>query len=81
MAFEGWDKDEQGNIKVNPFTGIDTFVPAQGTCGARLAYVNSPAMLAAGERLHLPLIMTPAQARELAATLNRLADSAESPAA
>ena len=77
MAFEGWEKDEQGNIKINPFTGIDTFVPFEKMCGARIAYVTSPAMMASGERLHLPLIMTPAQARELASVLTKLADSAE----
>lgn len=77
MAFEGWDKDDQGNVKVNPFTGIDTFVPLRNMCGVRIAYVSNPDMLTSGERLHLPLAMTAEQARELAKTLNSLADQAE----
>lgn len=77
MAFEGWETDENGGIKVFPFTGLETFVPVGTMCGARLAYVTNPAMLASGDRLHLPLVMSPTQARDLATRLIQLADTAE----
>lgn len=77
MAFEDWEKDETGNVKVVPFAGLDTFVPQPMLCGVRIAFATNPDMLASAERLHLPLIMSPEQARIVAGALNAVADTAE----
>ena len=77
MAFEDWDKNEEGNINVYPVAGWDSFVPFGMMCGLRVHYVTHPAMLDSEERLYLPLIMTVPQARELAGVLTRLADKVE----
>ncbi len=79
MAFEDWEKNEDGSIVVRPLAGYDSFVPFGMMCGLRLGYVTSDAQLLSGGGEHLPLIMTPHQARELAEVLLRLADKAESP--
>lgn len=46
-------------------------------CGIRFRYVTSEAQLLSGGGEHLPLIITPVQARELANVLSRAADKAE----
>ena len=79
MAFEDWEKDKEGNVKIYPLSGYDTFRPYGMLCGLRVQYVSSDAQLHAGEFQALPLVMTVAQARDMAAALNRAADIAEQP--
>ena len=79
MAFEDWEKDNSGNIKIYPLSGFETFRPYGMLCGVRIQYVHSDAQLIAGEFEALPLVMTAPQARELAQALNRAADTAEQP--
>jgi hypothetical protein len=77
MAFEDWDKNADGTVKVCPLLGYESFRPFGMMCGLRLHYSESEAKLAAGEAASVPLIMNPAQARELGEALTRLADAAE----
>jgi hypothetical protein len=49
------------------------------TCGLRLHYADDDGQIISQQPSFLPLIMTVAQARELAAALNRSADKAEAP--
>ncbi len=80
MAFEDWEKNPDGNVKVCPLAGWETFIPYGMACGLRLHYVTNEVMLLSGNSEALPLVLTPAQARELADVLVRLAHKAESPA-
>ena len=80
MTFEGWDRNSDGTIKVFPVLGWDSFIPFGMMCGLRLKYAESDAALISGCLEAIPLIMTPAQARELAGVLTRLADKTEAPA-
>lgn len=75
--FEGWEKGADGNIVINPLAGYDGFVPFGMMCGLRLHYVRSEQEMRTGVHRYLPLVMTPAQARELAAVLLRNAEAAE----
>lgn len=77
MAFEDWDKNPDGSISVYPVLGWDSFVPFGMACGIRVHYAPSPSELAPGSQKHLPLILTPAQARELAEALLKSAAKAE----
>lgn len=78
MAFEDWEKDgNSGAIKVYPVSGWDIFVPFGMACGLRVHYAQTPQDLAAGTAQFLPLVLMPAQARELAAALLRTAEAAE----
>ncbi len=77
MAFENWEKDEDGLAKVYPLTGWDMFLPYGMACGIRVRYVSDEAMLLRGEFQGLPLVLTPAQAREIAADLLKIAERAE----
>lgn len=79
MAFEDWEKNPDGSLKIYPLTGFETFRPLRLLCGLRLQYVQSDAKLLAGEFEALPLVMTVDQARELAQALNRAADIAQQP--
>ena len=76
-AFAGWAKRQSGELVINPLTGWDAFVPFGMACGLRIHYASSDAELLRGEFQYLPLVLTPAQARELAAVLLRSADRAE----
>jgi hypothetical protein len=80
MGFEDWEKNPDGSIKVCPVVGWDSFIPFGMACGLRIHYASDAAQLASGSRESLPLVLTSAQARELAGVLDRLADKAESPA-
>lgn len=77
MAFEDWATNPDGTIKVFPLVAYDSFVPFGMMCGLRLHYAETDAKLLAGEAEAVPLIMTVAQAREMAGVLTRLADKAE----
>jgi hypothetical protein len=79
MAFEDWEKGQDGNIKVFPLAGFETFVPFGMMCGLRALYVENDEQRLAENYLALPLIMQPSQAREIAAALIRCADQAERP--
>ena len=79
MAFEGWETRPDGTIKVCPLTAWETFRPYGMMCGIRVHYADSEQQLLSGEFATLPLIMTAAQARELAGVFSRLADKAETP--
>ena len=79
MAFEDWEKTPDGNVKVNPLAGFETFVPFGMMCGLRVGYVSNEAERLAGAGAFLPLVMQPSQARSLAKALNRCADLAERP--
>ena len=80
MAFESWETNPDGAMTVRPLVGWDSFIPFGMMCGLRVSYATSDAALLSGQFEALPLIMTPAQARELAGVLSRLADKAERPA-
>lgn len=75
--FEGWEKDTNGALKVSPVVGWDLFVPFGMACGLRVHYAREPSDLGSGRLQYLPLILMPAQARELAAALLRTAETAE----
>lgn len=77
MAFEDWEKGPDGNIRVHPVTGWDIFVPFGMACGVRFHYPRSEQELRRGVSHKLPLVLAPAQARELAAALLKMADQAE----
>lgn len=79
MAFEDWEKLPDGSIKLYPLVGIDTFKPYGMMCGLRVQYVGSDAELQAGQSKAVPLVMTTAQAREMARVLTTLADAVERP--
>jgi hypothetical protein len=79
MAFEDWEKDSGGNIKICPLSGYETFVPFGMMCGIRVQYVENEGERLSGGGSFLPLVMQPSQAREVAAALNRCADLAERP--
>ena len=75
--FAGWEKHADGSIKINPLTGWDVFLPFGMACGLRLHFARSDGELRRGVTHKLPLVLTPAQARELAEVLLRTADRAE----
>jgi MinD-like ATPase involved in chromosome partitioning or flagellar assembly len=79
VAFEGWEKLPDGSIKLYPLVGIETFRPYGMVCGVRVQYVGSDAELQAGAAKAVPLVMTTAQARDLARALTKLADVVEAP--
>lgn len=74
--FADWEKHPDGSIKTHPVVGWDLFVPFGMACGLRVHYVTSPDQLARGTPQFLPLVLQPAQARELAEALLRTADRA-----
>lgn len=79
VAFEDFEKRPDGSIKVCPLVGWDSYRPYGMMCGLRLHYADSEEKLIAQDFGAVPLIMTVAQARELAQVLTKLADSAEMP--
>jgi hypothetical protein len=73
-------KNPDGNVKICPLVGWETFIPYGMACGLRLHYVKNEAMLLGGSSEAIPLVLIPAQARELSQVLVRLADKAQTPA-
>lgn len=61
-----------GNIKVSPLTGYSTAIAAGMACLVRLA--ESDANLLANKMDNLQLVLTPAQAVELAQALSNMAE-------
>jgi hypothetical protein len=80
MTSLDWKTNPDGTVKVYPLTGWDSFLPFGMACGLRLHYAESEKKLVAQDFDYLPLILTPAQARELSGVLSKLADKAESAA-
>lgn len=73
---QGWEL--AGDIvRLNPLTGWNSMIAGGKGCCLQLQYVTSPAALAAHEVEKLPVVMTAAQAREVAAALLRMADTVE----
>jgi hypothetical protein len=77
MAFDEWEKNEDGKVMVYPLMAYETFVPHGKMCGLKIHYLESPGELLAGKGSSVPLIMTPEMARLLAAALIKSADEAE----
>lgn len=78
MAFEEWEKGEDGKVVVYPLVAFETLVPHGVLCGLKVHYLESPAELLAGQSSSVPLILRPEMARSLAAALLKAADEAES---
>jgi len=79
MAYEDWERNPNGDIKLYPMSGFETFRPYGMYCGLRVQYVHSDAQLRAGEFQAVPLVMTVDQAREMALALYKAADTAGQP--
>ena len=79
MAFEDWEKNPDGSVKVFPLVAYDTFRPFGMLCGLRVHYPVADADPDPGRPQSLPLIMTLQIAREVAQALLRVADAAERP--
>lgn len=75
--FAGWEKHADGSIRIYPLTGWEVFLPYGMACGLRVQFARSDGELRRGVTHALPLVLTPAQARELAQVLLRTADRAE----
>ena len=69
MAFEEWEKGEDGKVVVYPLVAFETLVPHGVLCGLKVHYLESPAELLAGQSSSVPLILRPEMARSLAAAL------------
>ncbi len=72
-----FDKDSTGQIITNPLTGFNIAPVAEMAVLCQLQYVSSPEELAAGRSRRLQLVLTPQQARELAAVLTKQAERIE----
>lgn len=79
MAFEDWEKNPDGTVKVFPLVAFDTFRSFGMLCGLRVHYAEAEADIDTGLAQPLPLIMTVGVARDLAVALLRVADAAERP--
>lgn len=75
--FDGWEKNADGTIKVNPLVGWETGTAFGMAVIAQVHFSRSEGELRRGIAHKLPMGMTPAQAREFAQDLLRKADLAE----
>jgi hypothetical protein len=76
---DDFQKDAAGNIVTRPLVGWTTMPVGGMALIAKLDYVTSDQMLRAGKSESVQLILTPAQCRELAALLLRMADHLSQP--
>lgn len=73
MAVEGWDVDDEGNLRIGPLIGYD--IATQRMLGlVRLRYALSEIEFETGGR-PVQMHMTPVQARALGQALLRMADT------
>lgn len=69
-----WDTDGQGNVITRPLVGWDTATAAGIACVLRVRFAETPEKLKTGDLSRLPLVMSPAQALELAEDLRKTAE-------
>lgn len=79
MDFADFELRPDGSVKVCPLAGWDSYRPFGMMCGLRLHFAQNEQQLFSQQFDTVPLIMTVAQARELAAVLTKLADGVENP--
>ena len=77
MAELDWRRNPNGSIRVCPVAGWDAAVLGGKGVGLRLHLVRSTDQLATGEFEYETLVLTPAQAAELAGTLLKTAAQAQ----
>jgi hypothetical protein len=54
MAFDDWEKDSEGKVKVYPLPAYEACVPHGALCGLRVRYFESPNDLIGGRAHHFP---------------------------
>lgn len=70
-----FDLSPDGNIKVAPLTGYRTAIAAGMACLIRLEYAESDQDLRAQRFANVQLVLTPAQADELARALSGMSET------
>ena len=71
-----WDTDTKGQAITFPLVGWQTAATANTLCVLQIRYAETAEQLTQGEPSRVPLVMSPAQALELAEDLRQMAEHA-----